>query len=69
MKGVNSILSILAGFPPLLRYDEVAELLRVDPRTVKRWAARGIIAKVRVSGRSLIPRDEVERVLTQKKGA
>jgi excisionase family DNA binding protein len=64
MKTGESLRSILAGLRPLLRYAEVAEMLRVDPRTLKRWTARGLIAKVRVGGRSLIPRDEVVRLLT-----
>lgn len=56
----------LANLPPLLRYHEVAELCRVDVRTVRRWCKEGRLAKVRIGRRSLIPREEIVELLTPK---
>lgn len=40
----------LLGDDPLLTSTEVAELFRVDPKTVSRWAAAGRIDSVRTPG-------------------
>lgn len=51
--------------PRMLTTREVAELFRVDPRTVTRWAEAGLIPSTRKpSGRGLIyPEAEVHRLL------
>lgn len=37
---------------PLLTYEEVAQMLRVDPRTVRTWADAGRLKRVRLSPQS-----------------
>ncbi len=37
--------------PTLLRADEVANLLRVTPRTVRRWGAAGVLEQIRLGDR------------------
>jgi len=51
--------------PKMLTTREVAELFRVDPRTVMRWAAAGVIPHRRKpSGRGLLyPEAEVQQLL------
>ena len=42
---------------------EVAEVLRVSPRTVQRWIVSGDVKAMKLpSGRYRIPRSEVERL-------
>ena len=53
---------------PLLTVREVAERMRVTPKTVRRWIAGGIIRRAsKVSARSgwLIPRSEIDRLLRE----
>lgn len=50
----------------LLTSQEVAELFRVDPKTVARWAKRGRIPSVRTpGGHHRFPRTAVMRLLSQ----
>lgn len=35
----------------LLRPEEVAEILQVTPRTVRRWGATGVIDRIELGGR------------------
>jgi excisionase family DNA binding protein len=60
---LDGLRSFLKSLPPLLRYDDVATLVCVDVRTIKRWAASGRLTKIRLGGRSLIVRESVEQVL------
>ena len=39
---------VRTSFPELMTTREVAAVLRVDPRTIQRWAARGRLARVRL---------------------
>lgn len=39
-----------AEFPVLMRPGEVAELFRVDPNTVTRWAEKGLLRYIRLPG-------------------
>ena len=49
--------------PAYLTVTETAELCRVDPRTVKAWISRGILPSVRIGGRRLIKRSDIEDAL------
>jgi excisionase family DNA binding protein len=50
--------------PELLTPGEVAELFRVDPRTVTRWATDGKLATIRtLGGHRRYNRVEVEKLL------
>lgn len=49
----------------LLTTAEVAEALRVDSSTVRRWATAGAISSIRLpNGTIRIPKSEVDRMLT-----
>lgn len=37
--------------PDLLKVDEVAQLFRVSPLTIKRWGKKGILTPVRINSR------------------
>jgi excisionase family DNA binding protein len=55
--------------PPVLTRAEVAEVLRVHPSTVTRWAAAGLLSYVRTpSGERRYRRDDVEELLNQPGG-
>ena len=45
--------------PEYLTTNEAAEMLRVTPRTVRRWVEEGSIASVRRAGKLYIPREAV----------
>ena len=50
--------------------DEVAEALRIDPETVRRWAREGRLRTVPMPGRALrFRRADVEELLTTDKPA
>lgn len=50
--------------PELLTSSEVAEIFRVNPRTVHRWADAGSLSSIRtVGGRRRYDRHEVENLL------
>ena len=62
----KQIVEVASTLPPLATVIEVADLLRVNPRTIKRYIASGRIRSVRAdvgSSRVLSPRTEVERYL------
>jgi len=68
----TQLAEIAAILPLLATIVEVADLLRVNPRTLKRYIASGRIRSVRAdagSSRVLIPRAEVERYLRGLAGA
>src|SRR5215213_4866831 len=48
----------------LLTTSEVAQLLRVRPRTVRRWVSAGTLPAVRLGAAYRIPADELEARLT-----
>jgi excisionase family DNA binding protein len=51
--------------PRLLTPGEVAALLRVDPKTVTRWAAAGRITSIRTpGGHRRYPETDVQRILS-----
>ncbi|MCA9668096.1 MAG: helix-turn-helix domain-containing protein [Myxococcales bacterium] len=45
--------------------EEVGAMVGVHPRTVRRWAERGVIRMVRLGGRLVVPASELDRVLSQ----
>lgn len=56
--------------PELLRPEEVGEAMNVNPRTVTRWAADGIIPAIRTLGRHRrIPTETVLALLTANGGS
>jgi len=48
---------------PLYTPEEVAELLRVSPRTVQRWLAQGKLQGVKVGRLWRIPKASLDRFL------
>ena len=48
---------------PLLTLNEVAELLRRSPRTLRRWRRQGFLQDVRLGGGIWIKRSDLERAL------
>lgn len=48
---------------PLLTEREVAELLGVSPRTVRRWRRRGLLPSARIGGTVRVRRSDLERAL------
>ncbi|MGE0712464.1 MAG: helix-turn-helix domain-containing protein [Planctomycetota bacterium] len=62
---------LLAELRPLSTQKELAELLRVTPRTVRAWEAGGRLtgASTAPGGRRLYPRESVARLLSTVKGA
>ncbi len=59
--------SMVEGLPALVPAQRAAEFLGVSTRTLRTWATRGRIRVLRTakggSGRVLVPRAELERVL------
>lgn len=51
---------------PLLSLDDVAELLRRSPRTLRRWRRKNLIREVRLGGSVWIRRSDLERALGGK---
>jgi excisionase family DNA binding protein len=50
----------------LYRVGEFAAILQVNPRTVRRWLANGLVACIRLpSGERRIPRPELDSILGQ----
>lgn len=57
-----------AEFEDLLRPSEVAELFRVDIKTVTRWAQAGKLSSVQtLGGHRRLPADEVHKLLDQRR--
>ncbi|MFM8772826.1 MAG: BldC family transcriptional regulator [Actinomycetota bacterium] len=55
----------LTDLPELLTPSEVARLFRVDPKTVSRWAANGLLPSVRtLGGHRRFPRADVLALLS-----
>jgi excisionase family DNA binding protein len=50
--------------PDLLTVEEVAELVRVHPETVRRWTRSGRLPSVRVGLRRLVRRTDLDELLT-----
>ena len=48
--------------PDLYDADEVAEILGIGYATVWRWIKAGKLIPVKMGGRTLIPKSEVERI-------
>lgn len=56
--------------PDLLTPGEVAALLRVDPKTVSRWAAAGLVDSIKTpGGHRRFRRSDIERLATFPNGA
>ncbi|MDY0060039.1 MAG: helix-turn-helix domain-containing protein [Myxococcota bacterium] len=53
------------GFDRLLTVAEVAELLAVDPESVRKWIRDGRLPSVRISRLRRVPRSAVDRVARQ----
>lgn len=47
--------------------NEAAELLEIGYATVYRWIKAGKLIPVRIAGRTLIPKSEIERLNKEKK--
>ena len=58
-----AITSALAALPLLLTVTDVAKLVKVHDRTVRRWIERGELAVLRAGGRVRIEREELLRFL------
>ena len=54
---------LLQSYPAMLTVSEVAAVLRVNPRSIQRWARDGRFASVRVGKSYRIPRADVLRWL------
>jgi excisionase family DNA binding protein len=54
---------LLRSYPTMLTVSEVAAVLRVNPRSIQRWARDGRFASVRVGKSYRIPRADVLRWL------
>jgi excisionase family DNA binding protein len=52
---------LLAPFPEMLTVSEVATVLRVNPRSVQRWAKSGQVGAVRAGRNYRIPKADVLR--------
>jgi excisionase family DNA binding protein len=50
--------------PEYLRAGDIARLSGASVRTVRRWIADAIVPSVKVRGMRLVPRKELERVLS-----
>lgn len=52
---------LLQAYPDMLTVHEVATVLRVNPRSIQRWARDGQVAAVRVGRSYRIARNDVAR--------
>ena len=52
-----------AGFPDLLTTEEVASVLRVSERTVRRWGKDQVLDRVKVGGTVRYTRDSVRKAM------
>jgi excisionase family DNA binding protein len=53
----------MAGTPEYLRAREVANLLNLSERTVRRWIADGTVPSAKIGGARLVIVDEIRRLL------
>jgi excisionase family DNA binding protein len=53
----------MAGTPEYLRAREVANLLNLSERTVRRWIADGTVPSAKIGGARLVNVDEIRRLL------
>ena len=53
----------MIGFPSYLRARQIAELLGVNVRTVRRWIADGTISSVKIGGARLVAETDLLRLL------
>jgi excisionase family DNA binding protein len=53
----------MSGGSEYLRAREVAELLGVSERTVRRWIAEGTLPSTRIGGARLLAKADLERLL------
>jgi excisionase family DNA binding protein len=60
---------LLAPYPDMLTVDEVANVLRVHPRSIQRWAREGRVASVRIGRSYRISRSDVVRWMSEASGA
>lgn len=49
--------------------EEVADMLRVSPRTVNRWLNQGKLPGVKIGSRWRIEREDFERFIQESKGS
>ncbi len=49
--------------PDFLRAGEIARMLGLSERTIRRWIADGILPSRRLGGARLVARDELDRLL------
>jgi hypothetical protein len=61
-------LAVIDALPDYLTREEVWTLLRVDERTVDRWLEKGVLARRRLAGRTLIPRASLRGWVLQQAG-
>jgi excisionase family DNA binding protein len=54
----------MTDLPDFLRAGEIARLARVSVRTVRRWIAEEILPSVKIRGVRLVPRKNLERMLS-----
>jgi excisionase family DNA binding protein len=52
---------LLAPYPEMMTVNEVAAVLRVDPRSVQRWAKAGRLAAMQMGRNYRIPKVDVLR--------
>jgi excisionase family DNA binding protein len=46
----------------LMETDEIARIFKVNPRTIERWVAAGILPAVRVGGIRRFRRSDIDRL-------
>ena len=51
--------------PDYLRADDITRLTGVSLRTVRRWIAEEILPSVKLGGVRLVPRKDLERILSR----
>ena len=53
--------------PQLMDINEAAEILRVSPFTVRRWAAEGRLRRIKLGSRTLLDPADVKRLIETAK--
>jgi excisionase family DNA binding protein len=49
----------------LLTVDDIAQILKLNPQTVRNWIDRGYLGAIRIGRRVRIPRAELDRLLAE----